>query len=143
MKHWNITNFVVRRYFSNILMKSTVSEKLQLPTIYYNYLFQFFPIGNQLIFKHYQLFWNKAILSSWGVFRTYQASQMKRFAKLGSDCYVKQTTDKWLSVLPERRMPASFSNLEGIESISTNLLAAKLWSDFSIYFAVTRLIEKI
>ena len=40
-------------------------------------------------------------------------------------------------------MPASFNNLREIESISTTLLVAKLGSNFSIYFAVTRLTEKI
>ena len=51
---------------------------------------------------------------------------MKCFAKLGSSCYVKRTTDKWLPVLPERRMRASFTNLWGNESISSDLFAAKL-----------------
>ena len=51
---------------------------------------------------------------------------MKCFAKLGSGCYVKRTTDKWLPVLPEGRMRASFTNLWGNESISSDLFAAKL-----------------
>ena len=68
---------------------------------------------------------------------------MKCFAKLGSSCYVKRTTDKWLPVLPERRMRASFTNLWGNESISSDLFAAKLLNNFLIYFAVTRLTEKI
>ena len=45
--------------------------------------------------------------------------------------------------LQDRRMLARFTNLGGIESISTTLLAAKLWSNFLTYFALTRLIEKI
>ena len=32
-----------------------------------------------------------------------------------------------MPVLPERRMPASFTNLRWTESISTTLLAAKPW----------------
>ena len=58
-----------------------IVQKLQLATIYCNYLVQVFSLGNQLIFKHYWLFWNKAISSSWGVFRNLLSISNEAFCK--------------------------------------------------------------
>ena len=49
---------------------------------------------------------------------------MVHWVKLGRDCY--ENTEEWLLVLPERRTAAGFTNLWGIESLPTTLLAAKL-----------------